>query len=129
MRNRSPLEQVLLQRVSDHPDATWLKWQESTYTWAEALSNIRPRRERIRGTRSPAWAFVSTPPPLGTEFNVIDPANGRTPRETGYETPRPGTTQWGAVSRGVSLFSADAADCNACRPASHMEGQGGVTPD
>jgi carnitine-CoA ligase len=41
MRNRSPLEQVLLQRVSDHPDATWLKWQESTYTWAEALSNIR----------------------------------------------------------------------------------------
>jgi hypothetical protein len=41
MRDRSPLEQVLLQRVSDHPGATWLKWQESTYTWAEALSNIR----------------------------------------------------------------------------------------
>jgi crotonobetaine/carnitine-CoA ligase len=41
MRIRSPLEQVILQRVSDHPAQTWLKWQDSRYTWAEALSNIR----------------------------------------------------------------------------------------
>lgn len=31
----------MLQRVSDHPAQTWLKWQDSHYTWAEALSNIR----------------------------------------------------------------------------------------
>jgi crotonobetaine/carnitine-CoA ligase len=41
MRTRSALEQVFLQRVSDHPDETWLKWQDSRYTWAQALSNIR----------------------------------------------------------------------------------------
>jgi carnitine-CoA ligase len=31
----------MLQRVSDHPAQIWLKWQDSPYTWADALSNIR----------------------------------------------------------------------------------------
>jgi carnitine-CoA ligase len=41
MRTRSPLEQVFLQRVSDHPHDTWLNWQDTRYSWAQALSRIR----------------------------------------------------------------------------------------
>jgi carnitine-CoA ligase len=41
MRTRSALEQVFLQRVSDHPHDTWLKWQDTQYSWAQAVANIR----------------------------------------------------------------------------------------
>jgi len=40
-RTRSPLEKILLDRVSEHPGQVWLKWQETTYTWAESLANMR----------------------------------------------------------------------------------------
>src|SRR5262245_12577883 len=41
MRTRTPLEQVLLDRVSAHPGDVWLKWRDETFTWAESLSSIR----------------------------------------------------------------------------------------
>lgn len=40
-RAQGPVEQIIRQRVAEHPDATWLKWQDSEVTWRDVLSNAR----------------------------------------------------------------------------------------
>lgn len=38
MRIQSDIEQLLRQRVADHPDAPWLYFGDDVYTWAQGLS-------------------------------------------------------------------------------------------
>jgi crotonobetaine/carnitine-CoA ligase len=40
-RAQSPFEQLIRQRVADHPKQTWLKFGDSEYAWEEVLSNIQ----------------------------------------------------------------------------------------
>ena len=40
-RAQGPVEQIIRQRVAEHPDATWLKWQDAEVTWRDVLSNAR----------------------------------------------------------------------------------------
>ena len=40
-RARSPVEDVIRDRVEEHPDEVWLKFRDETYTWKEVLSNIQ----------------------------------------------------------------------------------------
>ncbi len=40
-RAQGPVEQVIRQRVAEHPDATWLKWQDAEIAWRDVLSNAR----------------------------------------------------------------------------------------
>jgi carnitine-CoA ligase len=35
------VEQVIRQRVADHPDRTWLKWQDDEYAWRDVLSCVQ----------------------------------------------------------------------------------------
>ncbi|MGH3087888.1 MAG: AMP-binding protein, partial [Rubrobacteraceae bacterium] len=39
-RAHSPVEATIRTRVEEHPDETWLKFRDETYSWAEVLSNI-----------------------------------------------------------------------------------------
>lgn len=41
MRASSPLEDVIRQRVADHPGQTWLKWEETEFSWRAMLSAIQ----------------------------------------------------------------------------------------
>ena len=36
-----PAEQIIRQRVTEHPATTWLKWQDNEFTWGEVLSNAQ----------------------------------------------------------------------------------------
>ena len=40
-RAQGPVEQIIRQRVAEHPDATWLKWQDAEVAWRDVLSNAR----------------------------------------------------------------------------------------
>ena len=40
-RAQGPVEQIIRQRVAEHPDATWLKWQNTEVAWRDVLSNAR----------------------------------------------------------------------------------------
>lgn len=40
-RVQSAVEQVIRQRVLQHPDETWLKWKDEQISWKEMLSNIQ----------------------------------------------------------------------------------------
>lgn len=40
-RAQSAVEQMIRQRVADHPDHTWLKWKKERYSWGQVLSNIQ----------------------------------------------------------------------------------------
>lgn len=40
-RAQGPVEQVIRQRVAEHPDATWLKWRGSEIPWRDVLSNAQ----------------------------------------------------------------------------------------
>jgi len=36
-RAQGPVEQIIRQRVAEHPDATWLKWQDAEVAWRDVL--------------------------------------------------------------------------------------------
>ncbi|UGS34906.1 AMP-binding protein [Capillimicrobium parvum] len=38
-RAQGPIEQLIRTRVADHPDATWLKWKDEEFSWAQVLSH------------------------------------------------------------------------------------------
>ena len=38
-RAQGPVEQIIRQRVAEHPGATWLKWQDTEVAWRDVLSN------------------------------------------------------------------------------------------
>jgi crotonobetaine/carnitine-CoA ligase len=40
-RAQGPVEQIVRQRVAEHPDATWLKWQDDEVAWRDVLSNAQ----------------------------------------------------------------------------------------
>jgi crotonobetaine/carnitine-CoA ligase len=40
-RAQGPIEQLIRTRVAEHPDTTWLKWQDEEFSWAEVLSRIQ----------------------------------------------------------------------------------------
>ncbi len=40
-RAQSPIEQVIRQRVADHPGETWLKWKDTEVAWRDVLANIQ----------------------------------------------------------------------------------------
>jgi len=40
-RAQGPVEQVIRQRVAEHPDATWLKWLDAEVAWREVLSSAQ----------------------------------------------------------------------------------------
>jgi crotonobetaine/carnitine-CoA ligase len=40
-RAQGAVEQVIRQRVAEHPDSTWLKWQDSEFTWRDVLSGAQ----------------------------------------------------------------------------------------
>ncbi|MGH9215197.1 MAG: AMP-binding protein, partial [Acidimicrobiales bacterium] len=40
-RAQGAIEQVIRQRMADHPQATWLKWKDEETPWAEVLSNAQ----------------------------------------------------------------------------------------
>jgi carnitine-CoA ligase len=40
-RAQGAVEQVIRKRVADHPDETWLKWQDSEVPWDDVLSNVQ----------------------------------------------------------------------------------------
>jgi non-ribosomal peptide synthetase component F len=37
-RAQGAVEQIIRQRVAEHPDATWLKWQDTEVAWRDVLS-------------------------------------------------------------------------------------------
>ena len=40
-RAQGPVEQIIRQRVAEHPDATWLKWKDGGYAWRDVLSHTQ----------------------------------------------------------------------------------------
>ena len=40
-RAQGPVEQIIRQRVAEHPGATWLKWQDAEVAWRDVLSNAQ----------------------------------------------------------------------------------------
>jgi crotonobetaine/carnitine-CoA ligase len=40
-RAQGPVERMIRTRVAEHPDATWLKWQDEEFTWRDVLSCAR----------------------------------------------------------------------------------------
>jgi carnitine-CoA ligase len=40
-RAQGTIEQLIRTRVAEHPDTTWLKWQDEEYSWREVLSSIQ----------------------------------------------------------------------------------------
>jgi crotonobetaine/carnitine-CoA ligase len=40
-RAQGPVEQIIRRRVAEHPDATWLKWQDTEVAWRDVLSNAQ----------------------------------------------------------------------------------------
>src|SRR5918996_319877 len=40
-RAQGPIEQVIRQRVAEHPQSTWLKWKADEVPWADVLSNAQ----------------------------------------------------------------------------------------
>ena len=38
-RAQGPVEEVIRRRVADHPEATWLLWKDTEYSWREVLSS------------------------------------------------------------------------------------------
>src|SRR5688500_7094574 len=41
VRVQGEVEQLIRTRVSQHPDSTWLKWQDEEYSWSSTLSMIQ----------------------------------------------------------------------------------------
>ena len=44
-RAQGPVEQLIRTRVTEHPDATWLKWQDEEFTWRGRASLCPAGRE------------------------------------------------------------------------------------
>jgi carnitine-CoA ligase len=40
-RAQGPVEQLIRQRVAEHPEATWLKWADTEIAWRDVLSNAQ----------------------------------------------------------------------------------------
>ena len=38
-RAQGPVEEVIRRRVAEHPDAAWLLWKDTEFSWREVLSN------------------------------------------------------------------------------------------
>src|SRR5258708_18904146 len=38
-RAQGPVEEVIRRRVAEHPDAAWLLWKDTQFSWREVLSN------------------------------------------------------------------------------------------
>src|SRR6201998_2710158 len=38
-RAQGPVEEVIRRRVAEHPDAAWLLWKDTEFSWREVLAN------------------------------------------------------------------------------------------
>jgi acyl-CoA synthetase (AMP-forming)/AMP-acid ligase II len=78
-RARGATEELIRERVAQHPAATWLKWRHEEVTWRELLGYCRGR---MAGHAVPRYVeFVEALPRTATERNqyAVLRARGITP--------------------------------------------------
>jgi crotonobetaine/carnitine-CoA ligase len=65
---RTAVELLIRKRAAQHPEATWLYWQDSSYTWAEVLSASRRFAVALRELGVRSGDRVALMLPNGPEF-------------------------------------------------------------